>query len=214
MDVRNIRSPEQFRIISEFVDFKDKVVADFGYGYGDIMRMVADAGARRCVGFDKDTICATNDDERLLFVNKDIEEIEVSDGSRVITVSGVTKEQFEKIVEARKKQETGKYSPLPSITVNQSYDVTDIYVQYDIGICFSVLPYLKKPASFLYKMKKLCELCLIECQYDGDGPGFSFIKSDATMAAYLYGVGFREIVPIGKTYVEGRNKYRTIWMCS
>lgn len=53
MKVHNVRSPEQWEIISRHVDFKGKTVLDLGCGKGDILFRVFDAGAQ-IIGIDKD----------------------------------------------------------------------------------------------------------------------------------------------------------------
>lgn len=89
----------------------------------------------------------------------------------------------------------------------------DAYPHYDIGICFSVLPYLRDPGKLLSLMRARCATSLIECQYAGDGPGFSYIENDNDMERWLQGVGWKNVKKIGQTVVkEGRYK-RSIWMC-
>lgn len=83
----------------------------------------------------------------------------------------------------------------------------------DIIICFSVLPYLANPDKVLAWIKDHSRLALIECQYAGDGPGPENIRDDYQMWAWLAAAGWSKIEPIGKTLVEGREKYRTIWRC-
>jgi hypothetical protein len=82
----------------------------------------------------------------------------------------------------------------------------------DTAICTSVLPYLKDPSGFLAKLAHRYENAIIECQYDGDGPGFGHIKSDEDMASYLLDY-FSVSKAIGKTRIEDRNRDRTIWLC-
>lgn len=84
---------------------------------------------------------------------------------------------------------------------------------YDVIICFSVLPYLEYPFSVIQWIKDHSEIALIECQYSGDGPGFPSIKDDKDMRDYLNLADFDSVEPIGKTLVEDRNKFRTIWLC-
>ena len=90
---------------------------------------------------------------------------------------------------------------------------------FDIAFCFSVLPYLDDVPATLKWMSKNFPLCLIECQYNGDGPGLSNIGADKGMMQLLLNSGFHSATAIGKTYVEGRkfsdgqDVYRTIWLC-
>ncbi len=94
-------------------------------------------------------------------------------------------------------------------------------IDHDIAMCFSVLPYLDDIPATMKWMAKNFPICLIECQYNGDGPGLSNIGSDTGMAQYLINEGeFNQVIPIGKTLVEGRKNpdgnpvFRTIWMAS
>ena len=86
---------------------------------------------------------------------------------------------------------------------------------YDVGFCFSVLPYTKKPQRLVRRMAHACTICLIECQYSGDGPGYHFLKGDEDMKMWLLSsADFKTVSPIGSSLVEGRDKRRTIWLCS
>lgn len=102
------------------------------------------------------------------------------------------------------------------------YTETDINVlindsvfqpKYDIAFCFSVIPYLDKPLDALHWMADNFELCLLEIQYDPEpyniGP-----KDDAEMFSLLRNNGFDIVMNIGRTRVEIRDTYRTIWACS
>jgi len=84
----------------------------------------------------------------------------------------------------------------------------------DIIFCFSVLPYLKNAHDILKWIFSHSSVALIECQYQGDGPGPFYLRDDCDMRRWLDKVGFKTVEPIGKTLVEGRGAYRTIWMCS
>lgn len=89
----------------------------------------------------------------------------------------------------------------------------------DIALCFSVLPYLDDVPATLKWMSTNFSLCLIECQYAGDGPGLKNIGGDKGMLQYLLSNGFDSVEAIGKTYVKdrkfssGERVYRTIWLC-
>lgn len=94
-------------------------------------------------------------------------------------------------------------------------------MSHDIALCFSVFPYLTDIPATLKWMAKNFPVCLIECQYDGDGPGLSNIGGDRGMMQYLLNEGgFSQAIPLGKTRVEGRKYsdgspvFRTIWMTS
>ena len=97
-------------------------------------------------------------------------------------------------------------------------------MDYDVIICFAVLPYLKYPLTILEWIRERSKVGLIECQYDGDGPGTemrfplginfpSTITDDRMMKYYLSQIGWQSVEAIGKTWVEDRNMYRTIWRC-
>jgi predicted RNA methylase len=82
----------------------------------------------------------------------------------------------------------------------------------DVAFCTSVLPYLKDPGRFVYWLSKEFDTTYIECQYKGDGPG-NIAENDDEMSSWLLNCGFKSAIGIGKTYVEGRDLYRTIWEC-
>lgn len=84
----------------------------------------------------------------------------------------------------------------------------------DIIICFSVLPYLKRPKNTLEWLNYSSAVAFIECQYAGDGPGLAFLTDNEAMKDWLLVAGqFKKVENIGHTLVEGRNKKRYIWMC-
>lgn len=85
---------------------------------------------------------------------------------------------------------------------------------FDIGMCFSVLPYLKDPYRFLYNLKNKCKVALIECQYQGDAPDLPLFwpKDDNDMEEWL-SEHWDDVQPIGHTMVEYRGTKRTIWLC-
>ena len=84
---------------------------------------------------------------------------------------------------------------------------------WDVIICFSVLPYLRDPIQTLRWIESHSNIALIECQYDGDGPGPNFLKTDADMQDWLTFCGLTKSTAIGQTLVEGRDRWRTIWLC-
>jgi 16S rRNA A1518/A1519 N6-dimethyltransferase RsmA/KsgA/DIM1 with predicted DNA glycosylase/AP lyase activity len=175
MKVHNTRSPQQWQIISEHIDFKSKTVLDLGCGWGDILFKCIEAGVKEAWGVEQDeSICRHLWQSDALSNNK----------ARRIAYADLEQWAFQDTIPA-----------------------------FDIIICFSVLPYLTNPLAVLKWMKEHSQTSLIECQYAGDGPGLTTIKNDNDMLAYLRLAGWKSIEPIGKTLVEGRDKYRTIWMC-
>jgi len=108
----------------------------------------------------------------------------------------------------------GRFLGSPVVKVLQR-DIETIKLQhYDIGFCFSVLPYLEDPDRLLERMANRCSVSFIECQYYKDGPGPAFLKDDTEMEWWLRSAGFESIESIGHTVVDYRNAKRTIWMCS
>ena len=109
--------------------------------------------------------------------------------------------------------------------ISFAHDDIDISVQIkenwfgqDIAFCFSVLPYLNDVPATLKWMSSNFPLCLIECQYHGDGPGLKNIGGDRGMMQLLISNGFDSAEPIGQTRIEGRlyagmPVHRTIWLC-
>jgi len=85
-------------------------------------------------------------------------------------------------------------------------------VGMDVAFCTSVLPYLKYPGFFAHWLSEEFDTVYIECQYKGDGPG-NLAENDEEMASWLLNCGFATAFNVGKTHVEGRDIYRTIWEC-
>lgn len=82
---------------------------------------------------------------------------------------------------------------------------------YDIMICFSVLPYVKSMPRVLHRMWLRSRQALIECQYEGDGPGI--VKDDKEMYRHLYRF-WPEVYRIGESKVKIRDTTRSIWLCN
>jgi len=82
---------------------------------------------------------------------------------------------------------------------------------WNIIVCFSVLPYIQDQGGLLEWIAEHCETALLEIQLEGDGPGI--IQSEAQLQAVLE-IYFDMAEPIGKTLVPYRNMYRTIWKCT
>lgn len=82
---------------------------------------------------------------------------------------------------------------------------------YNVAICFSVLPYLKNPASVLQWMHIHSDISLIEIQLLGDGPGT--LETKEVIEGYLFGF-FPIVKCIGKTIAHKDKDYeRFIWLC-
>lgn len=85
----------------------------------------------------------------------------------------------------------------------------------DIAICFSVLPYLDNPFEFATWMAKTFSECLIEVQYYPEPYNIGDnIRSDKDMYYWLGECGFATVIPLGKTDIEIRSTFRTIWYCT
>jgi len=82
---------------------------------------------------------------------------------------------------------------------------------YDIMVCFSVLPYMKSMSRVLHRMWLRSRPALIECQYQGDGPGV--VEDDVEMYRHLYRF-WPEVYRIGESEVKIRGTTRTIWLCN
>lgn len=83
---------------------------------------------------------------------------------------------------------------------------------FDIAMCFSVLPYLDDIPATIRWMAENFDLSLIEAQYDPE-PFNVGVVSDRGMAQLLLNNGFKDVEPIGKSYVDYRDQWRTIWRC-
>lgn len=195
--LHNSRVPAQWEIISKHVDFAGKTVLDLGCGYADILFRCKEAGARECIGVDSRVW------------NKALARAQ----SWLFEDIGFADFDIDRDIDQ-----------IPQGPIKQA-DLRS----WNVIICFSVLPYLDKAAAVLDWVKAHSEITLIECQYDGDGPGsvpwlsrrlgpdlYEYQKppkDDYRMRDILAGVGWQSVEPIGKTLVEGRNKWRTIWLC-
>ncbi len=84
----------------------------------------------------------------------------------------------------------------------------------DIAMCFSVLPYLDNPAATVKWMSDMFPLCIIEAQYEPEPYCLKRIGGDTGMTQFLLDNGFHKVRPIGKTYIDIRDTWRTIWVCS
>jgi len=82
----------------------------------------------------------------------------------------------------------------------------------DVAFCFSVLPYLKRPGDFVYLLSNIFDTVYIECQYIGDGPG-NIAADDEEMSLWIMNHGFDSAYAVGRTFIKGRNMFRTIWEC-
>lgn len=83
---------------------------------------------------------------------------------------------------------------------------------YDIGFSFSVLPYLGNFNYAIQWMASAFKVSIIEAQYAPE-PHNVGVASDRGMTQLLVNNGFKEVKPLGKTYVDIRETYRTIFEC-
>ena len=97
--------------------------------------------------------------------------------------------------------------------VQNDIENIEIIKMHDIGLCFSVLPYLRNPREFLSFMYANVIMSLIEVQYEPE-PYNIGVDNDTDMMSMLHECGFDFVMPIGKTFIAYRNIYRTIWMCT
>jgi hypothetical protein len=77
LQVHNLRSLQQWGIISQYIDFENKSVIDLGCGWGDLLRFADCNGARVCIGVDK-----KKHNTKTWFINADLEEWINSDSER------------------------------------------------------------------------------------------------------------------------------------
>lgn len=94
-------------------------------------------------------------------------------------------------------------------------DINDFAKKYrvfynDIVFCFSVLPYLTDLDKTLANLVKIAGTAFIECQLEGDGPGY-FADEEALRDKLLE--YWPKVSRIGETRVKIRNTVRAIWMC-
>lgn len=90
---------------------------------------------------------------------------------------------------------------------------TTLRINFDIAICFSVLPYLDKPLEFIQWMAETFPICLIEAQYEPE-PYNIGVSNDDEMFRLLRDNGFEIAIPLGKTYIEIRDTWRSIFYCT
>lgn len=93
-------------------------------------------------------------------------------------------------------------------TVSDFDDDSYPFAQYDIALCFSVLPYSSDKPKFIDKLSWLAKTVFFEVQYEGDGIGT--IKDDDDMRRTLF-QWWRNVNKVGSTYIKGRDKWRSIW---
>jgi len=113
------------------------------------------------------------------------------------------------IVKAANDRMTERFQLGPAIFQMGIEDLSRT-IPYDIIICFSVLPYLLDKDKVLHWINDYSTTALLEVQYLGDGPGM--VRDDILMQELLMLI-FDSATPIGKTLVDYRNKWRTIWLC-
>lgn len=86
--------------------------------------------------------------------------------------------------------------------------------QFDIAICFSVLPYLNMDyQETLRAVSKITSTLFLEVQYWGDGPAKPTFIDDGDARTMLNRF-FPEVEAIGGTVVKHGAHTRTVWKCS
>jgi len=166
----NTRAEAMWRIISQRVDFRKKLVCDYGCGHGEMLWRVYIAGADMIWGCDK-------------MYDDNVAEWELHNANTIFIRGG---DILDKIVPFKKP---------------------------DIAICFSVLPYLDEPLQFIQWMAETFPICLIEAQYEPE-PYNIGVSNDEEMFRLLRDNGFEIAIPLGKTYIEIRDTYRSIFYCT
>lgn len=113
---------------------------------------------------------------------------------------------------ARQARETCKSNGVKAIVLVEDIQTLPEDSEYDIAMCFSVLPYVRNQVSVLKWMKNCAKTSIIEMQYAGDGPGPANIVDDLDMINYL-NLFWSKATVIGRTDVTIRQAFRTIWLC-
>lgn len=131
------------------------------------------------------------------------------------TVLGIDNCQKDYRIDSIKVQHTKHGTKEVGRITTRFGNLNDMLLEWkaDIGLCFSVLPYLDDPQNFVNWMSNQFAVSMIECQYKGDGPGFSFIKDTSDMKYWLKN-SFDNVTLIGNSYVVSKDLYRDIWMCT
>ncbi len=125
-------------------------------------------------------------------------------------IKGIDKDKrMISFVRKRIEQKIGKSNILLSIDNIEKIS----FENWDIMICFSVLPYLQDPGALLQKMQLRSRISLVETQYYGEPYCLGYIKNDKDMREWLLGFGWNSVTNLGCTNVDIRNTTRTIWRC-
>ena len=179
----NTRAEAMWRIISQKIDFRGKRVIDLGCGHGEMLWRARIAGATRVVG-----------------VDKEIDKVAYGNWPSMLTLDAEPVDEEPSI---------WLYTGDLDIIVNTPAS----RCTYDIGFCFSVLPYLRYPEGTLLWMSMAFPLCIIEAQYEPELYNVG-VPSDDEMYVLLRNNGFKCATWLGETYVEDRDTHRSIWACS
>ena len=182
MQIVNERAPLIWEAIHKNINLKERVVVDLGCGKGDLCNYALKDKASRVIGVD-------NDQGELDIARK---KCQYNIGLlRLLNLD--LEDHFNVIMHL--------WDIVPDYLVERS--------MIDVGICTSVLPYMNDPVCTLRNYMGVFRVMFVEMQYYGDGPGIELIKNDADMNRVMFdGNG----IPIGRTFINGRDKYRTIWM--
>jgi SAM-dependent methyltransferase len=181
----NIRAEAMWQVIRNNVNFYGKNVIDIGCGTGDFLWRVFEANAIHVQGIDKHP-------ERITVPT-------IILGERMLI---------------------GANNVLSGVGNNFPFDIDTAVMEnflfqpkYQIGFCFSVLPYLENPLAALVWMRMNFNTLILEFQYAGDGPGLDYIHNDTEAEEFIRKAGFENVDSIGRTEIEIRDTYRTIWKC-
>ena len=180
----NVRADEMASVISGGFKFNGKRIVDFGCGYGDMMNHALSGGAWYVLGVDKDQGV----------INAASRKCKKHPGKHHSFYRG----DFEN---------EGVFENALDICRGTALDK-----KLDVAFCFSVLPYLEDPTWFVNRLRENFNNVFMEAQYIGDGPG-NFARDDGDMSKWLRDRGFDIAMLLGRTHVEGRNTYRSIWRC-
>lgn len=185
----NQRAPEMWEIIHKYLPHNMESLIDLGCGYADL-------SIRTFMTFDCFTILVDSNED---IIKED--QYNIGNIKRKRTIH-----HFEKLLHEE------------DIPYNVNFICSNIlkFIKgnniADVMFCCAVLPYFldEEIEEILTYMSRNSKVSFIEMQYKDDGPGK--LENDDATEKYLLKY-FKKCQNIGKTYVEDRKKYRTIWRC-